>query len=41
MGQPDLYPFDPSPNIVAKIRFIHDLLHDGRERAAAERGHDR
>ena len=27
MGQPDLYPFDPSPNIVTKIRFIHDLLH--------------
>ena len=27
MGQPDLYPFDPSPSVLAKVRFIHDLLH--------------
>ena len=27
MGQPDLYPFDPSPNVLDKVRFIHDLLH--------------
>ncbi len=27
MGQPDLYPFDPSPNVLAKVRFVHDLLH--------------
>ena len=27
MGQPDLYPFDPSPGVLAKVRFIHDLLH--------------
>ena len=27
MGQPDLYPFDPSPNLLVKLRFVHDLLH--------------
>jgi hypothetical protein len=27
MGQPDLYPFDPSPNIIGKVRFIHELMH--------------
>lgn len=32
MGQPDLYPFDPSPNVLEKVRFIHGLLHP----AAAE-----
>ena len=36
MGQPDLYPFDPSPNVLNKIRFIHDLLHPERNPAAAE-----
>ena len=30
MGQPDLYPFDPSPGVLAKVRFIHDLLHPPR-----------
>jgi hypothetical protein len=30
MGQPDLYPFDPSPNVLVKVRFIHDLLHPAR-----------
>ncbi len=29
MGQPDLYPFEPSPNVLAKVAFIHDLLHPG------------
>ena len=33
MGQPDLYPFDPSPNLITKVRFMHDLLHGGRDRA--------
>jgi hypothetical protein len=32
MGQPDLYPFDPSPNVIAKVRFIHELLHPGASR---------
>jgi hypothetical protein len=27
MGQPDLYPFDPSPGVLGKVRFIHALLH--------------
>jgi hypothetical protein len=36
MGQPDLYPFDPSPNILAKLRFIHDLLHPARNPTRAE-----
>ena len=37
MGQPDLYPFDPSPNVLAKVRFIHDLLHPpGNPRARRE-----
>jgi hypothetical protein len=27
MGQPDLYPFDPSPNVLEKVRFVHGLLH--------------
>ena len=30
MGQPDLYPFDPSPNVLVKVRFIHELLHPPR-----------
>jgi hypothetical protein len=30
MGQPDLYPFDPSPGVLAKVRFVHDLLHPPR-----------
>ncbi len=28
MGQPDLYPFVLSPAAVAKLGFIHDLVHD-------------
>jgi hypothetical protein len=36
MGQPDLYPFDPSPNIIDKVRFIHDLLHPVRNPGEAE-----
>jgi hypothetical protein len=42
MGQPDLYPFDPSPNVLAKVRFIHDLLHPAgkpAEPAASGPGH--
>ena len=35
MGQPDLYPFDPSPNVLVKVRFIHDLLHPARNPDAA------
>lgn len=31
MGQPDLYPFDPSPNVLEKVAFIHDILHPARE----------
>jgi hypothetical protein len=27
MGQPDLYPFDPGPNVLVKLRFIHEILH--------------
>ncbi len=27
MGQPDLYPFVLGPNVIAKLGFIHDLVH--------------
>ena len=27
MGQSDLYPFVLSPSVVAKLGFIHDLVH--------------
>ncbi len=27
MGQPDLYPFVLTPSVVAKLNFIHDLVH--------------
>ncbi|MFO1143959.1 MAG: putative zinc-binding metallopeptidase [Amaricoccus sp.] len=44
MGQPDLYPFDPSPNVLEKVRFIHEILHPdatparpGRSTAASAR----
>jgi hypothetical protein len=36
MGQPDLYPFDPSPNVLVKVRFVHDLLHPVRSPAEAQ-----
>ena len=36
MGQPDLYPFDPSPNVLDKVRFVHDLLHPPGNPAAGE-----
>ena len=35
MGQPDLYPFDPSPNVIEKVRFIHDILHPAGNPGAA------
>lgn len=34
MGQPDLYPFDPSPGVIEKVRFIHALLHPDQEAPA-------
>ena len=34
MGQPDLYPFDPSPNVLGKVRFVHDLLQPAGNRTA-------
>jgi hypothetical protein len=34
MGQPDIYPFVLSPGAIAKLGFIHDLIHDA---AAATR----
>ncbi|MBH0237268.1 zinc-binding metallopeptidase family protein [Methylobrevis albus] len=34
MGQPDLYPFVLSQPVVAKLQFVHDLIH-GHEIAAA------
>jgi hypothetical protein len=37
MGQPDLYPFDPSPNLITKVRFIHDLLHPAADRTERSR----
>ena len=37
MGQPDLYPFDPSPNVIEKVRFIHELFHPARQPAAESR----
>ena len=36
MGQPDLYPFDPSPGVVVKVRFIHELLHPPRNSLPGE-----
>jgi hypothetical protein len=27
MGQPDLYPFALSPGAIAKLGFIHELIH--------------
>ncbi|MEI9995578.1 MAG: putative zinc-binding peptidase [Rhizomicrobium sp.] len=27
MGQSDLYPFILSPNVIAKLRYVHDLVH--------------
>ncbi len=32
MGQPDLYPFLPSPMVIAKLAFVHDLVR-GQARA--------
>ena len=37
MAQPDLYPFDPSPNVLSKVRFIHELLHPDATPAPAPR----
>jgi hypothetical protein len=34
MGQPDLYPFVLSPTVVAKVDFIHGLIHAGHVRPA-------
>jgi hypothetical protein len=28
VGQPDLYPFVLAPAVMAKLRFIHGLVHD-------------
>jgi hypothetical protein len=37
MGQPDLYPFVLGPNVIAKLGFIHDLVHrQVRQPAAAD-----
>ncbi len=33
MGQPDLYPFDPSPSVLTKVRFVHELFHPGGNRS--------
>jgi hypothetical protein len=30
MGQPDLYPFALAPSVVAKLRFVHDLVGQSR-----------
>jgi hypothetical protein len=30
MGQPDLYPFTLAPTVVAKLRFVHDLIGQSR-----------
>ena len=38
MGQPDLYPFDPSPNVLEKVAFIHDILHPAQEGGRAALG---
>jgi hypothetical protein len=27
MGQPDLYPFVLAPAVMAKLRFVHGLIH--------------
>ena len=32
MGQPDLYPFVLSPAVLAKLGFIHDLVHSSGDR---------
>jgi hypothetical protein len=35
MGEPDLYPFVLTPPVIAKLGFIHDLVHANRIAAAA------
>ncbi|MBN8927200.1 MAG: hypothetical protein BGO51_20200 [Rhodospirillales bacterium 69-11] len=35
MGSPDLYPFVLSPGVVAKLRFVHDVVHAARGRTRA------
>ena len=38
MGQPDLYPFVLSPQVIGKLGFIHELVHtplQGEAQAAA------
>lgn len=35
MGVPDLYPFILAPAVVAKLQFVHQLIHDNMVNAAA------
>jgi hypothetical protein len=35
MGQPDLYPFVLSVPVIDKLRYVHALVHDERDAAAA------
>ena len=28
MGMPDLYPFVLNPAVIAKLAFVHDLIHE-------------
>ncbi|MGE0828597.1 MAG: putative zinc-binding metallopeptidase [Hyphomonadaceae bacterium] len=37
MGQPDLYPFAPSPAVVDKLAFVHSLIHGRAAEAGATR----
>jgi len=33
MGQPDLYPFVLPPDVIEKLRFVHDLISRGADKA--------
>ena len=35
MGLSDLYPFVPTPAVIVKLAFVHDLVHRGRAHDAA------
>ncbi len=37
MGARDLYPFVLSPPVIAKLGFIHDLVHGDKQKAEPER----
>ncbi len=38
MGQPDLYPFLPSPVVIVKLAFVHDLIRGGEQPGQGKAG---